>query len=84
MYEALAPEIACEPRMAFVAEEEGLLFYRLFLERAPAHLAEGGFLALEIGYDQKEAVARLCAQNGLSVTFFQDLGGNDRVAIVMP
>lgn len=81
VYETLAPEIAKEPRMAFVADEDGLLFYRLFLERAPAHLAQGGFIALEIGYDQMDALARLCEQNGLSVSFYKDLGGNDRLAI---
>ena len=82
VYETLSPEIAAEPRMAFVAEEDGLLFYRLFLERAPAHLSENGFLALEIGYDQREALARLCAENALQVSFYRDLGGNDRLAIV--
>ena len=84
VYETLAPEIAAEPRMAFVAEEEGLLFYRIFLDRAPAHLAADGFLALEIGYDQRDAIDRLCRERGLSVTFCKDLGGNDRLAIVTP
>lgn len=82
VYTTLAPEIEREPRIAFVAEEDGMLFYRLFLERAPAHLSADGFLALEIGYDQREALARLCVQNDLQVTFYRDLGGNDRLAIV--
>ena len=84
VYETLAPEIAKEPRMAFVAEEDGLLFYRLFLDLAPMHLTEGGFIAMEIGYDQRTSVARLCEERGLQVTFHRDLGGNDRLAIVTP
>ena len=39
-------------------------------------LADGGFLALEIGHDQGEAVAGLCRKAGLSdVRIHRDLGG---------
>ena len=82
VYETLAPEIASEPRIAFVAEENGLLFYRRILEHGRAHLKEGGLFLFEIGYDQREGITRLADRYGLSVEILRDLGGNDRVAVI--
>lgn len=82
VYKTLAPEIASEPRLAFVAEENGLLFYRRILECGRAHLNTGGVFLFEIGYDQKEGITRLAEQFALSLEIRKDLGGNDRVAIL--
>ena len=82
VYLALAPEIASEPRIAFVAEEDGLLFYQRILECGRAHLKEGGAFLFEIGYDQREGITRLADRFGLSTEILCDLGGNDRVAVI--
>lgn len=82
VYRTLAPEISSEPRIAFVAEENGLLFYRRILECGRAHLKDGGFFLFEIGFDQREGITRLADRFGLSLEILRDLGGNDRVAIL--
>ena len=70
-----------EPRTALDGGEDGLDFYRLICREAPGHLRDGGYLALEIGYDEAEAVASLLAENGFTeVRITCDLGGRPRVA----
>ena len=51
------------------------------IERAPQHLAAGGVLLLEHGYDQGEAVRAMLSAAGFEdVRTVQDLAGNDRVS----
>ena len=54
----LAPEVLDhEPPLAlFGPDADGLGFYRSLSQKAPAHLAPGGFIAVEIGLAQAEAV----------------------------
>src|SRR5258708_20598234 len=48
-----------EPLVALTAGEDGLSMIRRLLNEAPAFLAAGGYLVLEIGYDQCAAVEQL-------------------------
>lgn len=81
-YVALAPELYHEPRVALVAEEDGLVFYRVFAEKCGALLRHGGWLVLEIGALQGEAVAGLLRENGFeAVEVRKDMGGLDRIAV---
>jgi release factor glutamine methyltransferase len=57
----LAPELAHEPPEALFAAEGGLGVIRRLVPRAARLLAAGGLLALEIGEDQGDRVARLLA-----------------------
>ncbi|MCD7957451.1 MAG: peptide chain release factor N(5)-glutamine methyltransferase [Lachnospiraceae bacterium] len=77
----LAEEVRShEPRLALDGGEDGLEFYRRILLESPAHLHRGGWLLLEIGYDQGGAVADLMRKNGFShVQVAKDLPGQDRV-----
>lgn len=72
-----------EPRLALDGGADGLDYYRLIAIEAPAHLEAGGLLALEIGYNQGEAVKRLLEDTGCfgTVTVLKDLNGLDRVVI---
>ena len=74
--EGLAPEVRDhEP-----GSDDGLTFYRILAEEARNHLAEGGSIYMEIGYDQSEAVEGLFRSGGYrDVRTFQDLAGQDRV-----
>lgn len=76
----LAPELSFEPNMALEAEEEGLAFYQHI---APAYydaLRPGGWLAVEIGFQQGQAVSRIFADAGYeNIAVRQDYGENDRV-----
>ena len=69
-----------EPYMALDGGEDGLYFYRILADEAQAFLKPGGLLALEIGYDQGEAVSQLLEERGWqAVQVRQDLAGLDRV-----
>ena len=60
--------------------EDGLLFYRRITASAQDYLNEGGWLLVEIGYDQGQDVSKLFTDAGFKdVEVVQDLAGNDRV-----
>jgi release factor glutamine methyltransferase len=49
---------------------------------APDHLADGGWLVLEIGADQGEAVRALLEQSSFDhIEIRKDLAGHDRIAL---
>ena len=79
--ETLEPEVKTyEPYMALDGSEDGLLFYRRIIPGAKDYLFKNGYLLLEIGYDQGDAVSKLMEENGFKdVQVIKDLGGNDRV-----
>ncbi len=76
----LAPEVArYDPRLALTAGSDGLDAYRKLLPRAACLLARGGFLALEVGCGQHDAVTALLAASGLTTRGrYRDLGGIER------
>lgn len=60
----LQTEVMQEPNMALDGGEDGLDFYRRIAQEAPAHLAPGGTVLLEVGFDQGATVAALMAAHG--------------------
>lgn len=78
---SLSPEVRdFEPRLALDGSDDGLLFYRRIAEGAPAHLKTGGWIFLEIGFDEAEDVAGiLSGQHFKDIEVHQDLAGLDRV-----
>lgn len=79
--EGLSPEVHCEPLAALDGGADGLDFYREILGYYRRYLKDDGFVALEIGYDQGEAIVKLAEENGFSCRVIKDLGGNDRCAL---
>ncbi|WP_127903337.1 peptide chain release factor N(5)-glutamine methyltransferase [Solirhodobacter olei] len=79
----LAPEVRdWEPRQALTPGGDGLGPYRAIAAAAPAHLASGGRLIVEIGATQGPAVAALFRAAGLEdVAVRPDLEGRDRVVL---
>ncbi|KAJ55626.1 SAM-dependent methyltransferase [Actibacterium mucosum KCTC 23349] len=79
--QALQPEVReHEPRMALTDEGDGLSAYRTICDSAPAHLAPGGHLMVEIGPTQATAVCAMMQRAGLeTITVHNDLDGRDRV-----
>ena len=76
----LAPELVHEPRMALTDEGDGLSAYRAITAGAGAFLEPGGWLMVEIGHRQGEAVSAMFRDAGLGkVTVAPDLDGRDRV-----
>lgn len=75
-------DVRFEPRSALVADEQGLADIRLIVAGAPAHLLPGGWLLLEHGWQQGEAVRQLLLQHGYSqVETVCDYGDNERVTL---
>jgi release factor glutamine methyltransferase len=79
--ETLEPEVRDhEPRIALDGGTDGLDHYRILAPEILRVLKPGGRFAVEIGYDQKEAVEALFRQAGaLDIKTTRDLGDRDRV-----
>ncbi len=78
----LSAEVKREPRLALDGGPDGLVFYDRICAEAAAHLAPGGWILLEHGYDQAEPVAeRLRAAGFADVATVYDLGRNPRIAV---
>ena len=77
----LQREVKFEPKKALFGGEGGLDFYRAFAKIWRGALREGGYIALEIGLGQKEAVGLIFKKAGwCEVRFEDDLTGKPRVA----
>lgn len=75
-------DLRFEPRTALAAGEDGLDDIRVIIDGAGGHLEPGGWLLLEHGYDQAEAVCALLRARGFSrVEELFDLQGHGRVAL---
>ena len=73
--------LQAEPRGALIARDRGLAHLRSIIDQAPHHLAHGGWLALEHGYDQGHSAREMLARRGFEqIGTRQDLGGNERVS----
>lgn len=77
----LSPEVlGHEPHLALTDGADGLTAYRAIAAQAPAHLAPGGRLMVEIGPTQGPAVATLLVGAGLKdACIHPDMDGRDRV-----
>lgn len=75
-------DVRFEPSSALVAGVDGLDDLRVIAAQAPSHLAPGGWLLLEHGYDQADAVQVLLRENGfVEVGSRIDLGGHQRITV---
>lgn len=69
-----------EPRTALDGGISGLDFYEKIFSEAPDYLNKGGFIAVEIGYNQGEALENIARENGFEeIRVIKDLSGLDRV-----
>jgi release factor glutamine methyltransferase len=74
-------DLRFEPALALACGVDGLAAIRRIVADAPRHLAVGGWLFLEHGYDQAEAVRALLAAAGLTdIEQHLDLAGIVRVS----
>jgi release factor glutamine methyltransferase len=74
-------DLRFEPSAALTDFADGLSALRTIIQGAPAHLVAGGWLLLEHGYDQAEAVRALLLDAGYGeVQSWRDLGGIERVS----
>ena len=78
---SLMPEVRdFEPENALDGGVDGLDFYRKIAGQVKDYLNPGGYVYMEIGYDQGEAVSELMRNAGFTeVEVIKDLARNDRV-----
>lgn len=75
-------DVRFEPRSALVADDAGLADIRHIVAHAPAYLLTDGWLLLEHGWEQGEAVRQLLRDGGYrEVATVRDYGDNDRVTL---
>ncbi len=79
----LNKQVQNEPHLALDGGKDGLDFYRIFANEAYKYLNKGGYLCLEIGYNQKEKVIELLNKTNKYSEIYakKDLSGNDRIVI---
>ena len=76
-----AGDLRFEPRAALVAGPLGLECIEVIVEEAPPHLAPGGWLLFEHGYDQGPCSRALLAAAGYDdIVTRRDLAGSERVS----
>ena len=83
----LSPEVHREPVAALDGGEDGLLFYRAILQDYASLVKPGGYILLEMGYDQAAALCKLATEflPHAKAEILRDLGGNHRVTkITLP
>ena len=75
-------DVRFEPLSALAAGSDGLDDIRQIIHYAPDWLAHTGWLLLEHGYNQGQAVTVLLQERGLqAVRCLRDLAGNERVSL---
>ena len=81
--ENLDPDVAMyDPHMALFADHSGLAAYTELLPQAFASLNQRGWLVLEIGWQQADAVRQIATSTGfVDVAVKRDMAGHNRVVI---
>lgn len=75
-------DLATEPRRALVADKHGMADIELIIQQGKKQLTAKGWIALEHGYDQAEAVQQVFKKYGFKqIRTVKDYGGNDRVTL---
>ncbi|MDD5723552.1 MAG: peptide chain release factor N(5)-glutamine methyltransferase [Syntrophales bacterium] len=82
-FNLLAPEVReYEPRRALVVGPDGTEFHRRLAQGARQFLAEAGWLAMELGAGQRNALEKILHENDYcDITFRRDYAGIDRVVL---
>ncbi|SDZ98311.1 [protein release factor]-glutamine N5-methyltransferase [Desulfuromusa kysingii] len=80
-WDELMPEVRCfEPQLALLADNDGLECYQQLVTQAQTRLNAHGWLLVEIGYQQAEAVKSLFLAAGFKDVFVRkDYSGQPRV-----
>ena len=80
---SLDKQVRHEPLLALDGGDDGLNIYRRIINEAYKYLNKDGYLAMEIGYNQKEKIVNLLQNSTKYKNIYskQDLSKNDRIVI---
>lgn len=76
--EKLSKEVKNEPIIALDGGNDGIKYYKIIADNYNKFLNIGGYLLLEMGYNQGESVSKLFKNSEIK----KDLSGNNRVILV--
>ena len=78
----LSKEVQNEPHIALDGGSDGLDFYRIIVKEGKDYLKSGGYLIIEIGFNQRDEVINLLKENDyLDIYSKKDYSGNDRIVV---
>jgi len=82
--EAVDEKTKYEPQNAIFADNNGLYFYYIILDRAKKWLKKGGLIAFEIGYKQKDPITCYAHKKFplAKIDVLKDLNGFDRYIFI--
>ena len=73
-----------DPLIALDGGRDGLDFYRRIIDKSGDYLEDGGYLAMETGYDETDKVMSLMINRGYrEVGSLKDMGNNPRIVFGM-
>ena len=77
----LSKDVQHEPEMALDGGIDGLDFYRIINNNVDNFLEKNGAAFLEIGYNQRDSVSEIFAENFKNIKCIKDLNNLDRVIV---
>ena len=78
----LSKEVQNEPHIALDGGSDGLDFYRIIAKEGKDYLKSGGYLIIEIGFNQRDEVINLLKENDyLDIYSKKDYSRNDRIVV---
>lgn len=79
-YDRLDAWVRSEPKIALYAGTDGMDYLKKIIAQSGSFLKTGGFVAVEVGYDQAEKVKESFFSCGFkNITGFRDFNGYERV-----
>jgi len=81
-YGQLDAWVKTEPRQALYAGAEGMDYLNIIARESGRFITTGGFVAVEVGYDQAEKVKKAFHERGFKdIAGFRDFNGYERVIV---
>lgn len=78
----LPQDVQNEPYIALAGGEDGLDFYKIIAKQGKKFLNSQGYIAVEIGYNQRESVMEIFKSEGYKEIYSKkDYSGNNRVVV---
>ena len=73
-----------EPKIALYADDNGLANYKRIIADLDKVLNKDGVILFEIGYDQKDALVKICEErlSNYKIDCYKDINDNDRIVVI--